>query len=126
MTKTKKNTHNSTPLETFEQVAFVEHMESKGIRFFAVPNGCKKTKYQRWQFQREGLRSGVPDLFILEKSPKGHSFLALEMKRQKGGSLSQSQKGWIDWLDKNDYAVAVACGCQSAIRILDNYLKGDY
>lgn len=112
MTKTKKNTHNSTPLETFEQVAFVEHMESKGIRFFAVPNGCKKTKYQRW--------------LILEKSPKGHSFLALEMKRQKGGSLSQSQKGWIDWLDENYYAVAEACGCQSAIRILDNYLKGDY
>ena len=44
------------------------------------------------------------------------------MKRQKGGTLQDEQKEWIQWLDENGYTVAVAKGADSAIRILEKYL----
>lgn len=116
---------NTTPYESEEQEAFVQYLEAKGIRFFAVPNGGHRHKSTAIQLKNEGVRAGVPDLVILAKN-KRHSVLFLEMKRQTGGDIRKHQQEWIEWLDDNDYAVAVAKGCDEAIKWLNVYLNNEY
>jgi hypothetical protein len=51
---------------------------------FAIPNGSNKSGTQAMKFKREGLLSGVPDLFIIELN------LFIELKSAKG-KLSKEQ-----------------------------------
>ena len=74
--------------------------------------------------KKQGYRIGFPDLAILTKNKSGtHEVLFIEMKRQKGGRVSDEQKEWIERLDNEGYCVGVAKGCDSAINILNQYLE---
>jgi len=85
---------NTTPSEHAEQVAFVQWWEVNhpDIRMFAIPNGGFRHKATAQKLKLEGVRKGVPDLYV----PKLK--LWIEFKRQKGGSLSADQKDWRDYL----------------------------
>jgi hypothetical protein len=61
-------------------------------------------------------------LIIFAKNSR-HNLLFLEMKRQDGGKASDEQKEWFNWLHENDYAVGMAKGCDSAIRIFNKYIN---
>lgn len=114
---------NLTPLEDAEQKAFVNYLDMQGFKYFAVPNGGFRHKLTAAKLKAEGVKAGVPDIVILEKSAtKQHKVLFVEMKRQEGGQVSEKQKEWHDWLDENDYAICVAEGCEQAIRLLHKYL----
>ena len=121
---------NNTPYESDEQVAFVDYLTAKGFVFNSTPNGMflgdndAKFAYME-KMKSEGLNPGFPDLTIFANNGR-HPCLYLEMKRQEGGKLSLEQEWWIDFLDKRGDAVAVAKGCEKAIKILDNYLEGNY
>lgn len=54
-----------------------------------------------------GVRSGVPDLF-LPVPMNGKHGLFIEMKREEGGRLSESQRRWLGWLNELGYE-AVRC-----------------
>lgn len=123
-------TKNTTPLEKEEQIAFVEYCEVNGICAVSTQNGFKmpKTAFNYAAYSRTlkkmGLSKGFPDLIIFEKNKsKSHEVLLIEMKRQKGGKLHAEQEEWLQKLDKKDYCVGVAKGCESAIRILQKYLN---
>ena len=123
-------TKNTTPLEKEEQIAFVEYSEVNGICVVSTQNGFKmpKTAFNYAAYSRTlkkmGLSKGFPDLIIFEKNKsKSHEVLLIEMKRQKGGKLHEEQEEWLQKLDKKDYCVGVAKGCESAIRILQKYLN---
>lgn len=123
-------TKNTTPLEKEEQIAFVEYCEMNGYSVVSTQNGFKMPKaafnyvgYSK-TLKKMGLSKGFPDLIILEKNrSKTHEVLFIEMKRQKGGRVQPEQEEWIQKLDKKDYCVGIAAGCESAIRILNNYLE---
>lgn len=119
---------NITPLERIEQEFFFQYCESIGIVCCSIPNGMtilSKNKYAYMKsLKKSGLRAGFPDLMILASNKsRTHQILFLEMKRVKGGVVSKEQKMWINWLDTHGYAVAVAYGCDMAIRILHKYLQ---
>lgn len=62
----------------------------------------------------EGVQAGVPDLFV----PAW--LLWIEMKREKGGTLSPAQNDWISYLDDCGYQCIVGQGFEDARRqILD-------
>jgi len=84
----------SIPTEHAEQVTFVTEFEKEfpGVRIFAIPNGGLRNKRVAIKLKAEGLRPGVPDLFVPEWN------LWIEMKRTKGGRLSADQKDWIEYL----------------------------
>lgn len=122
-------TRNTTPLEADEQISFVEHCAARNIRVVSTQNGTyipKKNGFNHFAYinrqKRMGLADGFPDLIVLAKNSE-HEVLFLEMKRQKGGKLRDEQKEWIEFLDRENYAVGVAYGCDSAIRILNKYLE---
>lgn len=77
-----------------EQCLFVEWFELQfpKVRFFAVPNGGQRNKIVAAKLKKEGVRSGVPDLYVPAWK------LWIEFKREKGGSLSPTQKEWRDYL----------------------------
>lgn len=82
------------PSEHVEQREFVMWFRQSfpGIRIYAIPNGGKRGAAEALRLKVEGVTAGVPDLHI----PAWN--LWIEMKRQKGGTLSAEQKDWRDYL----------------------------
>ena len=120
---------NTTPLEKEEQINFVEYCKLNNITVISTQNGFKMPKSSfNWAgysktLKRMGLAKGFPDLIILARNKsQTHEVLFIEMKRQKGGVLHEEQKEWIQRLDEEGYCVGVAKGCESAIKILNQYL----
>ena len=87
-------TVNNIPTEHEEQREFVCWFRRTypEIRIFAIPNGGFRGKSQAGRLKAEGVSAGVPDLYIPEWA------LWIEMKRQKGGSVSLEQKDWHEYL----------------------------
>lgn len=115
------------PYEAEEQKQFINYCTAKGITVISTQNGIyagnSTGRFGYFKKLKElGLSKGVPDLIILARN-SSHEVLFLEMKRQNGGKLSEEQKEWISFLDESEYCVGVAKGCESAIKILDKYLR---
>lgn len=119
---------NDSPLEFDEQCVFVQWLELKHIRFTAIPNDTyTKSWKQKAKKKAEGVRAGFPDLVVVispEQSIDGlGKFLAIEMKRVKGGVVSESQKEWIQALGEADVIAHICKGADEAIELVGGYLK---
>lgn len=101
-------------LEHQEQVRLVTWLETKHPehRVFAVPNGGKRSKIAAMKLKAEGVRSGVPDLFIPSLK------LFIEMKKPVGGTVSKNQKEWLSYLSRIGYSAEVANGFEEAKKIV--------
>lgn len=88
---------------------------------FAIPNGGHRNPVTAALLKAEGVCPGVPDLFLAWPS-NGYSGLFLEMKRVRGGTVSQPQKEWSARLVAAGYSVRVCRGAQAAIEALRDYL----
>lgn len=99
------------PSEREEQTALVAWLlkEYPQLVFFSVPNEGKRTDFMKFHMKQTGLLSGVPDLILLFDEP-----LFVEMKRTKGGSLSDNQKQVIAWIRAAGYSVVVCRGFAEA------------
>ena len=87
-----------------------------------IPNGGQRNKATAARLKAQGVKPGVPDIF-LPVSRRGYHGLYIELKRKKGGQLSEHQKEWLDALFKEGY-LAVRCdGADEAIGIIADYLK---
>ena len=67
-----------------------------------------------------GVRRGVPDFLIVERHTG--KVLFIEMKRRKGGVLSEYQKTWLAALYQNS---RVARGCAEAKQFTKAYFEMD-
>lgn len=88
---------------------------------FAVPNGGQRRKRTAGMLRAEGVKSGIPDV-VLPVPRNGYHGAYLEMKRTKGGVVSEDQKKWIECLRAQGYFVAVCKGWVEAKDVLVNYL----
>lgn len=88
---------------------------------FHVPNGGSRKKSEAARFKAEGVKAGVPDVFL--PVPRGgfHG-LFLELKRQKGGRVSPEQEDWIRRLNGQGYRAVVCRGWQEAAEEISSYL----
>jgi VRR-NUC domain len=89
---------------------------------YAVPNGARVSWSQAKKLKAEGLKAGVPDLH-LPVARMGYHGLWIEMKRIKGGRLSESQRWWRDALCREGHLVACCAGAEQAITKLATYLS---
>lgn len=114
------------PTEHDEQVALFREMHLRGCtdprwrQAFAIPNGGLRSKKTAARLKAEGVKAGVPDIF-LPVSVGIWSGLFVEMKRTKGGRLTDEQRDFIDGLDPH-FVVVVAHGAQEAIEQIHRYL----
>jgi hypothetical protein len=106
MTKTP-----TCPLESDEQIMFVQKFRQQyvGVLIHSIPNGGLRQAREALRLKNEGVVKGIPDLFIPEWS------LWVEMKRQKGSSLSTDQKEIISHLEDVGHKVIVGYGWQDAL-----------
>jgi hypothetical protein len=121
------------PTEHHEQVMLFQWLELMANKHpelaaaFAIPNaggysgGFRSNVARVQRMKREGVRSGVPDVFV--PVPRGgfHG-LFLELKRQKGGSITPEQKAWHAVLIRHGYQVAVCKGFEAAKQAVESYL----
>ena len=113
---------NLTLLEHDEQVLVVQWCDWSKIPIFAIPNGTNKGMMARIKHKAEGLRPGVPDLFIPIIN-KHYGGLFIEMKRVQGSTVSSEQKKWRTLLTKQGYKSLICYGNIEAIEAIKEYLK---
>ena len=117
--------------EDEEQMAlftWANHMAVTGrlpelARLFHVPNGGSRGPAEAGRFKAMGVKAGVPDVF-LDVPRGGFHGLRIEMKRRKGGRVSEDQADWIDWYNANGYRAAVCYGWEEARMEIEDYLRG--
>lgn len=86
----------------------------------SIPNGAKRSLYERRIALQEGLTAGIPDLFI--PHPAGtYNGLWIEMKNGKAGRLSDSQKVMITRLRNENYAVEVCHTLDEFVKVVEDY-----
>ena len=88
---------------------------------YACPNGGLRNITTAVRLKATGVKAGVPDVCLPVPSGKYHG-LYIEMKRVKGGQLSQFQRSWLQALSKQGYLAVVAHGANEAIKVITEYL----
>ena len=103
------------PTEEAEQIVVVQYLELKGHKFTAIPNS---TYTKSWNQKRKntatGLRAGFPDMVAIIDG----NFIAIEMKRTKGGVVSKEQKEWIEALQEAGVEARICRGANEAIKFI--------
>lgn len=120
---------NVTPYESAEQAALFKwaHM-ARGkypeLRMlFHIPNGGSRDPREAHNLKLQGVQPGVPDLFL--PVPRGgYHGLFVELKRSKGGTVSEDQKVWIDRLNHLGFRAVVCRGWDAARAEIELYLRG--
>lgn len=105
------------------QVKVVQHIRAfhPECLIFAIPNGSATTPKNRLHLHKEGMMSGVPDLFVAE-AKNGFNGLFVEMKTPEGIESPEQKKVRIQLNSKN-YLVYVARSSDTAIELIENYLN---
>ena len=91
---------------------------------FHIPNEAgTRTLKDTMRLKKLGVKAGVPDLF-LPVARWGWHGLFIEMKRQKGGRVSEAQEKWLKSLVEQGYLVRVCNGFDEAKKSILMYLTG--
>jgi len=86
-----------------------------------IPNGGKRNKLEAIRLKREGVRAGVPDLFLPVARGKYHGMF-VELKAGKG-KPTNPQKEWIRRLNEQGYHALVINGWEAAAKAIMEYLR---
>jgi len=108
------------PTEYEEQAKLCDYLTYKGLLYFAIPNGEKRHLGTAMKLKRTGVKAGVPDIFIPMPN-NGYHGLFIELKRCKGGTVSLTQRQWIEALKVQGYCAKVCKGAEDAIKLVNDY-----
>ena len=93
---------------------------------FAIPNGgtrgddARTRQIRGAMLKAEGVRSGVPDIF-LPVPRKGYHGLFIELKRVKKGVKSANQKDWLAELNNQGYLAVTCYGAEETKNVIRSY-----
>lgn len=106
----------TVPTEYEEQVTLVQYLSLKGYKHTAIPNSTYTTSWnQKRRNKATGLNPGLPDMVVIVND----NLVWIELKRTKGGVLSQAQKDWIAALEEAGQTVRVCKGAEEAIKFIE-------
>lgn len=128
----RKNVKTVCADEHAEQVALCDwwrpYARTHGIPeglLFAIPNGGRRDKITGARLKAEGVRAGVPDMFLAVPRQNAPG-LFLELKKQKGGRVSENQKTMHEALSQAGYPVCICWGWDEAKRAIEDYIGGTH
>ena len=90
---------------------------------YHVPNEGQRTRANGGRMKAEGLKAGVPDI-CLPVARGGFHSLYIELKRIKGGKLSDAQADWLERLAKEGHYCTICKGWNAAKQTITEYLSG--
>lgn len=110
------------PKEDVEHAAVCRYLDTLGILYMHAANEGKRSPRTGANLKRLGMRPGFPDLQIFDAPPlhpdaKG---VCIEMKRTKGGKVSDEQRYWLAELGLRGWLAEVCEGANSAIGYLQS------
>ena len=121
------------PLEDYECEAFHKWLESKGYPHCHIANesrsGGRNAVIRGAKLKRMGQSSGVWDyeVYIPAKGITGsvdsYQQVRIEMKRKKGGTVSQAQRSWGRIYEKAGIPCRICKGADEAIKFIDEIIK---
>lgn len=88
---------------------------------FHIPNGGHRNFLEALNLKKQGVKAGVPDLFLPLPNKKYHG-LFIEMKYGKN-KPTPNQKEWIKYLNSVGYLAIVCYGAEQALDILKKYIS---
>lgn len=110
------------------QKDFCKFLDLINITYFAIPNAQSLSHLDRKaairamiKLKNEGLKPGVPDIFICEPT-KNYSGLFIEMKK-KPNKPSQLQNQWLEKLNMKNYKTEICYSTNQAITAIKNYMN---
>ena len=106
--------------EASEQCAFIEWADLKGVPVFAIPNGGRRDAKEAAHLKKQGVKPGVPDLFV-PVARGGYHGLFIEMKDGRN-KPTDKQAEWIALLRDEGYAAFVCYGAGNAMACADWYM----
>lgn len=104
----------------FEWAAWNQSKDAALNMLYAVPNGGKRDKRTAAMLKAEGVKAGVPDVFLPVARQGYHGFY-IEMKVGEN-TTSTAQKAWIAALTAEGYLTAVVYDWMTAARAIAGYL----
>ena len=116
------------PTEAEEQITVIswakamEYKHPELALLHHCPNGGSRHRVEAARLKAQGVKAGVPDLF-LPVARNGKHGLFIEMKRRRGGRIEPEQKKWIAALLGQGYEVYVCKGADAAIETIKRYLE---
>lgn len=122
----KGKTNKPKTTEAQEQKSLIEWAKWQEKKYpelkllYHCPNGGTRNKMEAANLKRQGVKAGVPDLFLpVPRSPKHGLFIEMKVGRNK---CTDNQKKWIRNLLEQGYEVKVCYSCEEAIQIIKRYL----
>jgi hypothetical protein len=103
-----------------ERVRLNENQHPKLKLLFAIPNGGLRHRATAGKLKAEGVKAGVPDLFLPVASHGCHG-LFIELKA-KGGTVTESQWAMLKALSEEGYRALIAVGHDEAWMRIMEYL----
>ncbi len=91
---------------------------------FAVPNGFYGTAAQKGKMKAEGLKVGVPDIWLpvpVNHGERDYYGLIIELK-VGSNKASKEQQEWLDYLNNSGHYAIVCYGWQDARDAILTYL----
>lgn len=119
---TRKRKEGVSPaLESVHQVAVAKWLDHHEIAWWHTPNGGKRNKIVAANLKREGVKAGVVDVIIIDPPPNYPDLVgsALELKREDGGTATDSQKAWLKKFSDRGWATGVFHGAKAMIEHLE-------
>lgn len=89
---------------------------------FAVPNGGRRDKVTGARLKAEGVKAGVPDVWLPVARGRWHG-LVIELKADESKRPSKEQVEWLTQLMEQGYYATVAAGTEAAKRLIVSYLE---
>lgn len=124
----KQKARPPVPLESTEQKTLFGWREwAKGkypelALLYHVPNGGSRNPIEARHLREEGVMPGVPDICLPVPNSQ-YAALYIELKRRRGGRVSDDQRGWIAALNRVGNIAVVCKGWEEARDVILEYLK---
>lgn len=122
----KNKTSKQRVTEAEEQKALIQWAKFQEKKYpelkllYHCPNGGTRNKLEAANLKRQGVKAGVPDLFLpVPRNNKHGLFLEMKVGRNK---CTDNQKKWIRALMEQNYEVKVCYSCEEAINVIKRYL----
>ena len=87
-----------------------------------IPNGGSRNAIEAARLKAQGVKAGIPDIFLPCARGEWHG-LYIELKRRKGGRVSDEQKEMIRLLIEQKYKAVVCYGWEEAKNVIVEYMK---
>lgn len=108
-------------INLFRWAALQECKFPELILLHHIPNGGKRNITTAKRLKMEGVKAGVPDIFLPVSRGQYHG-LYIELKAGNN-KTTENQDVWISRLQKQGYQVNVCYGWEEASTVITDYLS---